>query len=129
MIDEDWLIEQQILLEDTFTHFNIDATVVNVTQGPSVTRFEIQPALGVKVSKIKNLADDIKLNLAAKDIRIEAPIPGKNTIGIEVPNLYPQVVSLQEIIESPSFQSATSPLTIALGLTIEGAPLITNIEK
>src|SRR5699024_6036177 len=74
-----------ILLEDTFTHFNIDATVVNVTQGPSVTRFEIQPALGVKVSKIKNLSDDLKLNLAAKDIRIEAPIPGKNTIGIEIP--------------------------------------------
>jgi S-DNA-T family DNA segregation ATPase FtsK/SpoIIIE len=127
--DEDWLIEQQILLEDTLEHFHIDATVVNVTQGPAVTRFEIQPALGVKVSKIRNLADDIKLNLAAKDIRIEAPIPGKNTIGIEVPNQYPQFVTLQKIIETEAFKSATSPLTIALGLTIEGEALITDIEK
>src|SRR5699024_9512796 len=127
--DADWLIEQQILLEDTLEHFHIKATVVNVTQGPSVTRFEVQPALGVKVSKIRNLADDMKLNLAAKDIRIEAPIPGKNTIGIEVPNQYPQIVTLQKIIETDDFQQATSPLTIALGLTIEGEPLITNIDK
>src|SRR5699024_187870 len=108
--DADWLIEQQILLEDTLEHFHIKATVVNVTQGPSVTRFEVQPALGVKVSKIRNLADDMKLNLAAKDIRIEAPIPGKNTIGIEVPNQYPQIVTLQKIIETDDFQQATSPL-------------------
>src|SRR5699024_12724806 len=78
MIDEDWLIEQQILLEDTFTPFNIDATVVNVTQGPSVTRCEFQPALGAKASKVKTLSDDLILKLAAKDIRLEAPIPGKN---------------------------------------------------
>src|SRR5699024_2250545 len=129
MIDEDWLIEQQILLEDTFTHFNIDATVVNVTQGPSVTRFEIQPALGVKVSKIKNLSDDLKLNLAAKDIRIEAPIPGKNTIGIEIPNKTMHLVNLQEIFESNSFKDAESPLTVALGLTIEGSPIVTNIDE
>lgn len=129
MIDEDWLIEQQILLEDTFTHFNIDATVVNVTQGPSVTRFEIQPALGVKVSKIKNLSDDLKLNLAARDIRIEAPIPGKNTIGIEIPNKTMHLVNLQEIFESNSFKDAESPLTVALGLTIEGSPIVTNIDE
>lgn len=129
MIDEDWLIEQQILLEDTFTHFNIDATVVNVTQGPSVTRFEIQPAMGVKVSKIKNLSDDLKLNLAAKDIRIEAPIPGRNTIGIEIPNKNMHLVNLQELFEADTFKEPASPLTIALGLTIEGEPVITNIDK
>src|SRR5699024_12790755 len=80
MIDEDWLIEQQILLEETFTHFNIDETVVNVTQGPSVTRIEIQTALGVKVSKIKNLSYDMYLNLAAKDIQIDAPLQDYNII-------------------------------------------------
>ena len=117
------------MLEKTLKHFKIKASIVNETQGPAVTRFEVQPALGVKVSKIKNLADDIKLNMAAKDIRIEAPIPGKNTVGIEIPNLYPQIVSLQEIIETDAFQHSRSPLTIALGLTIEGEPLITNIDK
>lgn len=127
--DATWLREQQSLLEQTLMHFNVDAKIVNVTQGPSVTRFEIQPALGVKVSRIRNLSDDIKLNMAAKDIRIEAPIPGKNTIGIEVPNQYPKVVSLQEIIETDAFEEAKSPLTIALGLTIEGEPLITDIGK
>lgn len=127
--DSQWLREQQLLLEKTLKHFKIKASIVNVTQGPAVTRFEVQPALGVKVSKIKNLADDIKLNMAAKDIRIEAPIPGKNTVGIEIPNLYPQIVSLQEIIETDAFQHSRSPLTIALGLTIEGEPLITNIDK
>lgn len=127
--DSEWIEEQQMLLAQTLKHFNIDAKIVQVTQGPSVTRIEIQPALGVKVSKIRNLADDIKLNLAAQDIRIEAPIPGKNTIGIEVPNQFPQVVHLQEMIESEAFKEAKSPLTIALGLKIEGEPLITNIEK
>lgn len=127
--DSIWLEEQKMLLEQTLSHFNIDAQVVKVTQGPSVTRLEIQPALGVRVSKIRNLSDDIKLNMAAQDIRIEAPIPGKNTIGIEIPNAYPQVVGLQEIIETDSFATSKSPLTIALGLTIEGDPLITNIEK
>ena len=127
--DAFWLEEQQMLLEQTLEHFNIDAKIVNITQGPSVTRFEIQPALGVKVSRVRNLADDFKLNMAAKDIRIEAPIPGKNTIGIEVPNKYAQVVSLQQIIETDAFKHATSPLTVALGLTIEGKPLITDIGK
>lgn len=127
--DEDWVIEQQILLEQTLEHFNIDAEVVNITQGPAVTRFEVQPALGVKVSRIRNLSDDFKLNMAAKDIRIEAPIPGKNTIGIEVPNRFPQVVTLQQLIETEEFKHATSPLSVALGLTIEGEPLITDIGE
>jgi len=124
-----WVEEQQYLLERTLTHFKIRAKVVHVTQGPTVTRFEIQPELGVKVSTIRNLADDLKLNLAAKEIRIEAPIPGKNTVGIEIPNAYPQMVTLQHMIESAAFTEAESPLSIALGLTIEGDPLITNIEK
>ncbi|MEI3613498.1 DNA translocase FtsK [Pseudogracilibacillus sp. SO30301A] len=127
--DSKWLQEQQSLLEQTLSHFNVNAKIVNITQGPSVTRFEIQPDLGVKVSRIRNLADDIKLNLAAKDIRIEAPIPGKNSVGIEVPNQFPHVVTLQEIIETEEFKREISPLTIALGLTIEGKPLISNIGK
>lgn len=127
--DEAWVKEQQHLLNQTLEHFKVDAKVVNVTKGPAVTRFEIQPALGVKVSRIRTLSDDIKLNLAARDIRMEAPIPGKNTIGIEVPNLYPQMVSLQEIIETNDFKQSPSDLTIALGLTIEGEPLITTIDK
>lgn len=127
--DQAWLEEQQFLLERTLTHFKIRAKVVHVTQGPTVTRFEIQPELGVKVSTIRNLADDLKLNLAAKEIRIEAPIPGKNTVGIEIPNAFPQMVTLQQIIESDAFEVASSPLSIALGVTIEGDPLITDIGK
>lgn len=127
--DKNWLREQKRLLKQTLEHFNVDAEIVAITQGPTVTRIEIQPALGVKVSRIRNLADDIKLNLAAKDIRIEAPIPGKHTVGIEIPNKTPQVVHLQEMIESETFQQANSPLAIALGLTIEGEPYITDISK
>ena len=124
-----WVEEQQRLLEETLKHFNVKAKVVNATQGPSVTRFEVQPELGVKVSRVRNLNDDIKLNMAAKDIRIEAPIPGKNTIGIEVPNLKPQMVGLQQILDTPAFQQSKSPLTIGLGLNVEGEPLVTNISK
>lgn len=127
--DSGWLREQKRLLNQTLEHFNINAQIVAVTQGPTVTRIEIQPALGVKVSRIRNLADDIKLNLAARDIRIEAPIPGKHTVGIEIPNESPQMVHLQEMIESEAFQQSTAPLTIALGLTIEGEPFITDISK
>lgn len=127
--DRHWLRTQKQLLEQTLEHFNVDAEVVAITQGPTVTRIEIQPALGVKVSRIRNLVDDIKLNLAARDIRIEAPIPGKHTVGIEIPNESPQVVHLQEMIESESFQEASSPLTVALGLTIEGEPYFTDINK
>ncbi|NBJ69044.1 MULTISPECIES: DNA translocase FtsK [Clostridia] len=127
--DKAWMDDQQQLLEQTLKYFNVQAQVVNVTQGPSVTRFEVQPQLGVKVSKVKNLSDDLKLNMAARDIRIEAPIPGKNTIGIEIPNPKPQMVGLQGVFETEAFQKSDSPLTIALGLSIEGDPLITNIQK
>ncbi|AIF43169.1 DNA translocase FtsK [Virgibacillus sp. SK37] len=127
--DHIWVQQQKELLEQTLKHFNVRAKVVNATQGPSVTRFEVQPELGVKVSKVKNLSDDLKLNMAAKDIRIEAPIPGKNTIGIEIPNLKAEMVGLQSIFDSEEFRQSNSPLTIALGLSIEGKPLITNIQK
>ncbi|MDM8102412.1 MULTISPECIES: DNA translocase FtsK [Oceanobacillus] len=127
--DEEWLIEQQDLLEETLKHFQVKAKVVKATQGPSVTRFEVHPEMGVKVSKIKNLADDLKLNMSAKDIRIEAPIPGKNTVGIEVPNLHPEMVGIQRIIESDDFKDNKSPLSVALGLTIEGMPKVIDINK
>ncbi|RLL47799.1 DNA translocase FtsK [Oceanobacillus piezotolerans] len=124
-----WIEQQQELLEQTLKHFNVNAKVVKATQGPSVTRFEVHPEMGVKVSKIKNLSDDLKLNMAAKDIRIEAPIPGKNTVGIEIPNRHARMVGLQEVFETKEFKESSSPLTIALGLSIEGEPKITNIQK
>lgn len=127
--DKLWVTEQQQLLEQTLKYFNVRARVVKATQGPSVTRFEVHPELGVKVSKIKNLSDDLKLNMSARDIRIEAPIPGKNTVGIEVPNLKAEMVGLQGIFETEEFKESKSPLSIALGLTIEGNPKITNIQK
>lgn len=110
-------------------NFHVGAHVVHVTQGPSVTRFEVQPDPGVKVNKITNLSDDIKLSLAARDIRIEAPIPGKHTIGIEVPNQTSRPVRISEIIQSGVFQTSDSPLTAVLGLDIEGNPIVTDIKK
>ncbi|CUA78862.1 DNA translocase FtsK [Anoxybacillus suryakundensis] len=127
--DEAWLKEQTERLNETFKNFNVGATVVHVTQGPTVTRFEVQPELGVKVNKITNLADDIKLNLAAVDIRIEAPIPGKNTIGIEVPNRSSRPVFIREVLQSEVFQQSNSPLTVALGLDISGKPIVTDLKK
>lgn len=127
--NKNWIKEQIQLLEMTLKHFHIRAKVVNAMSGPSVTRFEIQPDPGVKVSKIKNLSDDIKLNMAARDIRMEAPIPGKHTIGIEIPNPVPQPVGLQEIFESKSFTSESSSLSVALGLDIAGQPIVTNLNK
>ncbi|WP_433743779.1 DNA translocase FtsK [Falsibacillus pallidus] len=126
---DDWLRQQSELLNETLANFNVQAQVVNVTQGPAVTRFEVQPAPGVKVNKITNLSDDIKLSLAAKDIRIEAPIPGKHTIGIEVPNKSGRPVWISEIISSPAFQESSSPLTAALGLDISGNPIVTDLKK
>ena len=124
-----WIEEQTELLNHTFKNFNVHARVVNVTQGPSVTRYEVQPEPGVKVSKITNLSDDLKLSLAAKDIRIEAPIPGKHTIGIEVPNRTSRPVLLSEILNSNEFKESASPLTVALGLDISGKPIVTDLRK
>jgi DNA segregation ATPase FtsK/SpoIIIE, S-DNA-T family len=125
----EWLEAQEELLNRTLADFNVGAKVVNVTQGPSVTRFEVQPDPGVKVNKITNLQDDIKLSLAAKDIRIEAPIPGKHTIGIEVPNVASRPVLISEILNSPEFTENPSPLTAALGLDISGKPVVTDLRK
>ncbi|WP_432774701.1 DNA translocase FtsK [Brevibacillus gelatini] len=120
---------QKLLLEETLSNFNVSASVVGIVKGPSVTRFELQPAPGVKVNKITGLIDDIKLNLAAKDIRIEAPIPGRNAIGIEVPNLTSRPVLIEKIIGSEKFQQHPSPLAVALGMDIGGEPIIADIKK
>src|SRR5699024_4735692 len=113
----------------TLNHFNVGASVVNVTQGPTLTNFELRPESAVKVSRIRNLSDDLKLNLAAQDIRIQAPIPGKYTVGIEVPNEERQVVNFQDVIENKAFKYNENQLPIALGLTVEGESLITAINK
>jgi len=110
-------------------NFGVNVTVTNVSCGPTVTRYELQPEMGVKVSKIVNLADDIKLNLATPDIRIEAPIPGKAAVGIEVPNKENHAVMLREILQSQEFQSAKSRLSFAVGKDIAGKPVVTDIAK
>lgn len=116
-------------LEETLASFGIDAKVVQVTKGPSVTRYELHPGVGVKVSKIVNLSDDIALNLAAPSVRIEAPIPGKSAIGIEVPNKEVTPVYLREVIESDEFQQFGSSLAFALGKDISGRCIVADIAK
>ncbi|WP_232713441.1 DNA translocase FtsK [Bacillus xiapuensis] len=125
----EWVDQQCHVLNETFKNFNVKAQVVNVTVGPSVTRFEVEPEPGVKVSKITNLSDDLKLSLAARNIRIEAPIPGTHLIGIEVPNKESRPVLLSEIVASPMFKENASPLTSALGLNISGEPTILDLKK
>ncbi|GER72264.1 DNA translocase SftA [Weizmannia acidilactici] len=127
--DAEWINEQSETLDRALENFNVRAKVVNASQGPSVTRFEVQPEPGVKVNKITNLNDDLKLSLAAKDIRIEAPIPGKHTVGIEIPNVKSRPVRLSEIIGDPAFQNGPSPLTVAMGLDISGKPVVTDLQK
>ena len=116
-------------LQDTLHNFGVNVTVTNVSCGPTVTRYELQPEMGVKVSKIVNLADDIKLNLATPDIRIEAPIPGKAAVGIEVPNKENHAVMLRELLQSQDFQTAKSKLAFAVGKDIAGKPVVTDIAK
>lgn len=116
-------------IEHTMSSFSIDSKVVHVSRGPTVTCYELQPASGVKVSRIVNLADDLALSLATSDIRIEAPIPGKSVVGIEVPNKFKDSVMLREIIESEDFVQNQSPLTLALGKSISGKPIISTIDK
>lgn len=127
--DAQWLQLQEEQLNETLFHFNVRASVANVTQGPSVTRFEVHPEPGVKVNKITNLADDIKLSLAAKDIRMEAPIPGTHLIGIEVPNKSSRPVLISEILTTEEFSKSPSPLTAVLGLDISGKPIVTDLRK
>ena len=116
-------------LQKTLYSFGVSAKVENVTVGPAITRYELKPAEGVRVSKIANLADDIALNLAAETIRIEAPIPGKQAVGIEVPNKEKEMVGLREVIESEDFKTAKSKLSVALGKDVAGSPVIANIAK
>ncbi|MFC4768851.1 DNA translocase FtsK [Effusibacillus consociatus] len=116
-------------LQETLASFGVQVKVTEAHRGPTVTRYEIQPAVGVKVSRIVNLADDLALALAAKDIRIEAPIPGKSAVGIEVPNREIAIVTLREVIESTEFQSSPSKLSIALGRDISGAPIVGSLMK
>ncbi|AKG04075.1 DNA translocase FtsK [Salimicrobium jeotgali] len=122
------IIEQMEQLENTLQQFQVKAKVTDAMKGPTVTRFEVQPEPGVKVSKITNLSDDIKLKMAARDIRMEAPIPGKQAVGIEVPNHKSQMVGLQEIFETEEFTNSDSPLTVGLGLDIAGIPSVTDLK-
>lgn len=116
-------------LESTLKSFGVAAKVIQINKGPTVTRYELSPSQGVKVSKIVNLADDIALNLAASGIRIEAPIPGKAAVGIEVPNKQAQSVYLRSVLESETFQNFESKLAFALGEDITGQPVVTDIAK
>ncbi len=116
-------------LQKTLYSFGVSAKVENVTVGPAITRYELKPAEGVRVSKIANLADDIALNLAAETIRIEAPIPGKQAVGIEVPNTQKEMVGLKEVLESEEFKSNDSKLSVALGKDVAGSPVVADISK
>lgn len=127
--NHEWVDRQTKILNRTFASFQVAAKVVGISEGPRVTRFEIAPDVGVKVSKITSLTDDIQLSLATNEIRIEAPIPGKHTIGIEVPNPDPRPVYLREILEDKTFVKSPSPLTVALGLDITGMPIIANLKE
>lgn len=116
-------------LQQTLKNFGVNVTITNISCGPSVTRYEIQPEMGVKVSKIVNLADDIKLNLAAADIRIEAPIPGKAAVGIEVPNKETLMVSFRELVDSPEFKNHPSNISFCVGKDIGGNVTVADIAK
>lgn len=128
-MNEHQLQQKAALLENTLQSFHVDARVLNVTQGSSVTRYEVQPAVGVKVSSITKLADDIALNLRAKSIRIEAPIPGKAAVGIEVENEKPDMVSIRELIDSKEFRNAASKISFAVGKDISGRNVIANLKE
>lgn len=126
---ESQLRETANKLQQTLKTFGVNVTVTNISCGPAVTRYEIQPEMGVKVSKIVGLADDIKLNLAAADIRIEAPIPGKAAVGIEVPNKENVTVAFRDLIESKEFQESKSKISFAVGKDISGKTKVTDIAK
>ncbi len=117
------------ILEETLRDFNIEIKVVEVEQGPVITRYELQPAPGVKINQIMNLGDDIALSLKAPSVHIVAPIPGKGTVGIDVPNIKAALVYLKELLETPEFQDSESKLTLALGKDISGAPLVTDLAE
>lgn len=126
---KDDVIKKAKIIEETLKNFGVKAKIVEVNVGPSITRFELQLDPGVKVNKFVNLSNDLALSLATSDIRIEAPIPGKAAVGIEVPNDISEIVGLREIIETPQFISSKSPLTFALGKTLSGENVIGDIGK
>ncbi len=123
------LRETAMRLQQTLNNFGVKVTITDISQGPSVTRYELQPEQGVKVSKIVGLSDDIKLNLAATDIRIEAPIPGKAAVGIEVPNKENMAVALRDLLESKEFQEFPSRIAFAVGKDIAGKTVVADIAK
>ncbi|MEN6390599.1 MAG: DNA translocase FtsK, partial [Syntrophomonas sp.] len=128
-IDKKNIRESISVLEDTFASFGIGVKVNQVSCGPAVTRYELTPASGVKVSRILALADDLQLNLAAPGIRLEAPIPGKAAVGIEVPNSKTLSVGLRQLLTSPAFNKTSSPLTFALGEDITGNPVVAHLSE
>ncbi len=117
------------ILTNTLQSFGVSARVIDINRGPSVTRYELQPGAGVKVSKIAGLSDDLALNLAAKGVRIEAPIPGKAAVGVEVPNKNRDIVNIRELLESTEFQNAKSKLTVALGRDIVGNVVLADLKE
>lgn len=127
--DREWMESQANNLVESLSYFQVTAQVESIVQGPAVTQFEITVGHGTKVSKIKNLADDLKLALAAKDIRIQAPIPGKSSIGIEIPNRISRAVRLSEVVRSATFETSDSPLEAALGLDLTGKPITIDLRK
>lgn len=127
-VNEELQVNGQMLV-NTLKSFGVQTKIMEISRGPAVTRYELQPAAGVKISKITNLADDIAMNLAASGVRIEAPIPGKAAVGIEVPNKNVSVVRMRELIESNSFVTAKSRLTVALGRDIAGSVTVADLAK
>lgn len=127
--DKKDILNKAKVLEGTLQNFGVEAKVIQISKGPTITRYELQPKPGVKVSKIVNLTDDIALSLAAQNIRIEAPIPGKSAVGIEIPNDSSTLVTLREVIESNSFTEKKSKLTFVLGKDISGLPIVDDLAK
>lgn len=125
----DELKQTSIKLVDTLKNFGVKTKIMNICCGPTVTRYELQPEIGVRVRSIANLSDDIALHLAASGVRIEAPIPGKDAVGIEIPNKTVSTVYLRNLIESPSFENQKSKLTVGLGMDVAGSPVYMNIAK
>lgn len=128
-VKEQDLMNNARKLIDTLSSFGVQAKILQVSKGPAITRYELQPMAGVKVSKIVNLADDIALNLAAQGVRIEAPIPGKAAIGIEVPNTDVDMVTMREVLDTDEFKNHPSKLAVALGKDISGSPIIIDLAK
>ncbi|TMC79378.1 MAG: DNA translocase FtsK [Chloroflexi bacterium] len=126
---KDELIRNKRVIEETLSHFGIAAAVVDVFVGPVVTRYELKPAAGVKLSRIEALSDDLSLALAARTLRIEAPIPGKSVVGIEIPNLAIGLVSVRDVAESAEFKGSPSKLTVALGKDVAGGAIVTDLAK